>query len=410
VQVLSLQKKKHDFSYIDLAKSKYLHEFLGITTSEGTRKAFKDRLTKFSAFVLEKYHRELDELLLLVRDNAPNGKPIDPAFDQYTLLSGFVSWLIRESYNPRSIKNILNTTKQFLQFKDIEFVDSKLKAKVKMPRVEEIVRQPLSLDLARQILLDAQYMKLRTFLAFLDGMACRPIEGCAVRFCDLDLDSKEPSVNFQAKYTKMRRGRKVRINRWLVEQLRIWIAYRNRSRYRIIGKDPATGKLIREWYTPKIGPQERVFALHHPHRLDIKPSSIYMSMHSEFTDLRHRMGIDKLDETGYRMEITFYSFRKMVKTMISNLGYSDFSEYFIGHRTSTYWNASDEEKNKVFEKLEPHFAILDWNSVEERAESAEMKAVRLERELKDAHRLLGLNGDLTKRLDRIDAELREMKG
>src|SRR5437870_689550 len=200
MQVLAGQKQKHDFSYISLSKSLFIKEFLDITTSEGTRRAFKDRLTKFYAFMLEKHQRELDEVVTLVRDNVSNGKPIDPLFDQYALLSGFVSWLIREGYNPRSIKNIINTTKQFLQFKDIEFVDSKLKAKVKMPRVEEIMRQPLSLDLARQILLDAQYMKLRTFLAFLDGMACRPIEGCAVRFCDLDLESDEPTVYFQAKY------------------------------------------------------------------------------------------------------------------------------------------------------------------------------------------------------------------
>ena len=176
----------------------------------------------------------------------------------------------------------------------------------------------------------------------------------------------------------MRRARKVRINKWLVQQLKIWTSYRNRPRYRIVGKDSATGKIIREWYTPRIDPQERIFALHHPSRFDIKPSSIYMCMHGDFTDLRHRMGIDKLDETGYRMEITFYSFRKMVKTMISNMGYSDFSEFFIGHKTSTYWNASDEEKNKVFESIEPHFALLDFNAADKRARAAERKAANVD--------------------------------
>ena len=77
MQVLTGQKQKHDFSYIDLSKSLFIKEFLDITTSEGARRAFKDRLTKFYAFVLEKHRRELDELITLVRDNVSNGKAIE---------------------------------------------------------------------------------------------------------------------------------------------------------------------------------------------------------------------------------------------------------------------------------------------------------------------------------------------
>jgi hypothetical protein len=40
---------------------------------------------------------------------------------------------------------------------------------------------------------------------------------------------------------------------------------------------------------------------------------------------------------GRRRQITLHSFRRFVKTTISDLGYSDFSEYFIGHNGSTYW-------------------------------------------------------------------------
>ena len=37
-----------------------------------------------------------------------------------------------------------------------------------------------------------------------------------------------------------------------------------------------------------------------------------------------------------RRKITLHSFRRFVKTTISDLGYADYSEWFIGHAGSTY--------------------------------------------------------------------------
>jgi hypothetical protein len=44
---------------------------------------------------------------------------------------------------------------------------------------------------------------------------------------------------------------------------------------------------------------------------------------------------------GRRRQITLHSFRRFVKTTISDLGYSDYSEYFIGHSGSTYWQKKE---------------------------------------------------------------------
>jgi hypothetical protein len=49
-----------------------------------------------------------------------------------------------------------------------------------------------------------------------------------------------------------------------------------------------------------------------------------------------------------------YIFRRFVKTTISDLGYSDFSDYFIGHSGSTYWCKKDSEKAEIFLKIEPY--------------------------------------------------------
>jgi hypothetical protein len=56
---------------------------------------------------------------------------------------------------------------------------------------------------------------------------------------------------------------------------------------------------------------------------------------------------DREDSNQNRRQITLHSFRRFVKTTISDLGYFDFSEYFIGHIGSTYWRKKDSEKAEI---------------------------------------------------------------
>jgi hypothetical protein len=58
-----------------------------------------------------------------------------------------------------------------------------------------------------------------------------------------------------------------------------------------------------------------------------------------------------------RREITLHSFRRFVKTTIPDLGYSDFSEWFIGHSRSTYWRIKESEKAELFRKIEPYLTF-----------------------------------------------------
>jgi hypothetical protein len=45
---------------------------------------------------------------------------------------------------------------------------------------------------------------------------------------------------------------------------------------------------------------------------------------------------EREDSNERHRQITLHSFRRFVKTTISDLGYADYSEYFIGHSVSTY--------------------------------------------------------------------------
>jgi len=85
-----------------------------------------------------------------------------------------------------------------------------------------------------------------------------------------------------------------------------------------------------------------------------KLKSLYDDLSNSFAHTLDRSGKgDREDGNQRRRQIT-HSFRRFVKTTISDLGYADFSEWFIGHSGSTYWTKKDSEKAEMFRKIEPY--------------------------------------------------------
>ena len=53
------------------------------------------------------------------------------------------------------------------------------------------------------------------------------------------------------------------------------------------------------------------------------------------------------DENEIMQKITLHSFRRDVKITIADLGYSDYSDWFIGHSGSTYWRKNITKKRDI---------------------------------------------------------------
>jgi uncharacterized coiled-coil protein SlyX len=79
-----------------------------------------------------------------------------------------------------------------------------------------------------------------------------------------------------------------------------------------------------------------------------------------------------------RRQITLHSFRRFVKTTISDLGYQDFSEYFIGHSGSTYWTKKESEKAEIFQKIESYLTFLNVHQLERKGADIQSKVDELE--------------------------------
>jgi hypothetical protein len=77
-------------------------------------------------------------------------------------------------------------------------------------------------------------------------------------------------------------------------------------------------------------------------------------------------------------QITLHSFRRFVKSTISDLGYGDYSEWFIGHSGSTYWRKKDSEKAELFPKIEPYLTFLNFHQLERQGADIQSKIEELE--------------------------------
>jgi hypothetical protein len=79
---------------------------------------------------------------------------------------------------------------------------------------------------------------------------------------------------------------------------------------------------------------------------------LYDDFGKSFAKTLDRVGKgDREDGNTNRRQITFHFLRRFVKTTISDLGYADYSEYFIWHSGSTCWRKKDSEKAETFRKL-----------------------------------------------------------
>jgi hypothetical protein len=98
-----------------------------------------------------------------------------------------------------------------------------------------------------------------------------------------------------------------------------------------------------------------------------------------------RLGMGSREESNdRRRKITLHSYRRYVKSTISDLGFSDYSEWFIGHSGSTYWRKKDSEKAEIFKKIEPYLTFLNIPQLERQGADLQTKI----EELQDINQLL----------------------
>ena len=282
------------------------------------------------------------------------------------------------------LKNYVITIKNFLEYSDIDISPRKFKLKVRLPKVIRKNKEALSKEDIVDILNACSDIRLKTYVMFLAAGGFRAVEALSIRIKDLDLESKPARVFVRGEYTKTKTDRVVFLTEEVTEQLRSWLGYKYRKR-RVCYKGEKNNqnnnqknKTITEYRTPDRKENDLVFAVYQNTRMP-NPDGIYDDIAKSFAKTLDRMGKgEREDGNENRRQITLHSFRRFVKTTISDLGYSDFSEYFIGHSGSTYWRKKDSEKADIFHKVEPYLTFLNVHQLERQGADIQSKVEELE--------------------------------
>jgi integrase len=341
------------------------------TMSKSTADEYLSRLNNFENFIAMEYdsHLTIHDLIAKIKK---------ATLDQYSVLNGYAAYLRNCNITTSTLKQRVITVKNFLEYCDVDITPRKFKLKVKLPKVVRKKKEALSKEDTIDILNICDNIRLRTYVMLLAATGMRAVEALSIRIKDLDFDSNPGKVFVRGEYTKTKVDRIVFLTEEVTQQLKSWLAYKYRTR-RVCYQEKQNGKMVTEYRTPNKKDIDLVFAVYQDKKRP-NPDYLYDDLSKSFGKTLDRMNRGDREEGSNerRRQITLHSFRRFVKTTISDLGYSDFSEWFIGHSGSTYWTKKDSEKAEIFRKVEPYLTFLNIPELERQGADIQTKVEELE--------------------------------
>ncbi|MFZ0221969.1 MAG: tyrosine-type recombinase/integrase, partial [Candidatus Nitrosopolaris sp.] len=296
------------------------------TMNKSTAYQYLSRLKIFENFVVANVNSlGVDKLVLEIKKGNQ---------DPYDILNSYAADLKNRKISALAIKQRLTTVKNFSEYHDINL--SRFKLKVKLPRIVRKKKEALSKEDIVEILNVCDNIRIRTYVILLAATGMRATEALSIRIKDIDFNSNPVKLFVRGEYTKTKVDRTVFLTEEVTLQLKSWLDYKHRTR-RVCHQDKQKGKTITEYRTPDKRNTDLVFAVYQDNNSP-NPDSLYSDLATSFARTLDRSGKGNREDGNHRRrEITLHSFRRFVKSTISDLGYADFSEWFVGHSGSTYW-------------------------------------------------------------------------
>jgi integrase len=340
------------------------------TMNKSTAEEYLSRLNNFENFVAKEY-----DSCLTINDLIAKIKKA--MLDPYDIINGYAAYLRKCNITTSTLRQRIVTVKNFLEYCDVDITPRKFKLKVKLPKVVRKKKEALSKDDIVEILNVCDNIRLRTYVMLLAATGMRAVEALSIRIRDLDFDSNPATVFVRGEYTKTKVDRIVFLTEEVTLQLKSWLDYKYRTR-RVCYQDKLKGKTITEYRTPDKINTDLVFAVYQDKKTP-NPDYLYDDLGKSFAKTLDRSRKGNMEDGSLRRrQITLHSFRRFVKTTISDLGYADFSEWFIGHSGSTYWTKKDSEKAEIFRKIEPYLTFLNIPQLERQGADIQSKVGELE--------------------------------
>ncbi len=361
--------------------------------SRNSRYAYQYGLTHFQKFLKTKHLQYNIENII---------KPLsNNELDIYVILDEFVSYLVDKTLNltSASIKLYIAAVRSYLAYYDIDIIPSKFRRKVKMPKLYREDEEPLDVSDIRKILLSCNNRRLKAYLLVLASGGMRAMEALAIRLKDIDFTVSPTKIHIRKEYSKTKTARDIYISDEATQYLKQWInwKYNNEDRPRTKDDDD----LIFTVYRTK------------------SPYGLYVKALTEFEKLLSVVGLDERKEGKQRRrKITLHSFRRFVKTVISDQTNTDYSEWFLGHNKSPYYTKKEPERREIYAtKCMKYLTFLDYTTLEATGKNIEAKLSEKEREIQllrqrdsmNTDAIAGLSDQLAKVIQEIDVLKKQNK-
>lgn len=353
-----------------------------------SKRTYEIGLRHFQAFLEQKYSiqdKKAESILKLLSEGEVN---------VYEMLDDFVANLIsvNPDLTPASIRLYVAAVRSYLAYYDIDVIPSKFRRKVRMPKHYREDEEPLDVGDIRKILLACNNRRLKAYLLVLASSGIRASEGLAIRLKDIDFANNPTRIHIRKEYTKTRVARDIYISDEATQYLRQWLdwKYNNQDRPRKADE----GDLV---FTIKCK----------------TPNGLYIKLLTEFQKLLAVVGLDKRKEDGVqkRRKITLHSFRRFVKTVISDQTNQDYSEWFLGHSKSPYYTKKENERRMLYAtKCMKYLTFLDYTMIEATGKNIEAKLSEKEKEIQllrqrdsiNTDAIAGLSDQLAKVMQEIE--------
>jgi integrase len=299
--------------------------------------------------------------------------PLDSkVIDVYKFLDEFVGYLETKNLSKSTMHQYMTSVKSYLQYHDIDIVPYKFKKRVMLPKIPREDESAIDQNDIRTILLQCHNHRLKTYLLVLASSGARPVEACALRIRDINFDASLTKIQIRGEYTKTKRSRNVFISDEASHYLKAWIE----NRFGIVLNK-----------TKKIDEQLGdclVFQVQEVNVRQVKPQAIYRKLVVQFHEVLDSVGLgQRKDGMPKRRKITLHSFRRFVKTTISDsLAGSDYSEWFLGHSKSTYYVSKPEVRAEIYAtKCMKYLTFLDYSTLEATGKTMEARDNEREKEM-----------------------------
>ena len=342
--------------------------------SKSTAEQYLSRLNIFGIFLRKEFNdMTINDLVNKIKDGS-----VDP----YNILSRYCGYLKSgDNISTITIKQRVVTVKNSFEYCDIDINPRKFKLKVRLPKAVRKNKEAISKKDVIEILNNCSDIRLKTYVMLLAATGMRASEALNICVKDVDFDNKPAIISIRGENTKTKTDRIVFLTNEATNQLNAWLKYKHRTR-RVCYQDKYNtennNKTITEYRTPNIQKNDLVFSVNQIDQAP-DPKSLYSVLSISFGKTLDRMGKgEKEDNNERRRQITLHSFRRFVKSTISDLGYSDYSEWFIGHAGSTYYRKKDSEKIEIFRKIEPYLTFINVYQLERQGADIQSKIEELE--------------------------------